>query len=516
MQKSQEPSQLPLGKRIALYPGAFRPPHAAHMHAIQYLAHHPDIDEVVVIISGRFRHISGTDLALGPDVAEAIWRIYLEGLTNVRVVIAKQTAVSFALNFFDQALPGQTLFFCIGETDFQSGDSRFHPIYQRASETGIFASIMLVPTGNLRIRSTDLRASLIDAEQGMQTFMNFLPGTLNSDQRKRVWEICQNSWQTVIDVTRSRIRKVLSDVVPIKLATELLPGNNRLDPIFFTQTDQGEHLVIKYAGSSLEVEHRSQSDQPKSRNRVGVERLALKWLNHHLQSDIKFPVIRFWMKQEKMLGMSRLGYMGQSLANRLSEGSFDNWILERVTAFLADCYRIGSPDEAFWGDEVGDQHQWRKMLEGHLMNARRNLLANKFDAYLRQLQVMSFSATRHKLVHLDLQPKHILLKHREIAIVDWESSSTYGDPAFDLGKLLGHFLFYAIRVKQTESIARLIEETVLTFQATTIEAYDHDFISRVYGFIGSTLLSLGRDMKESQLKQLIEWVRKIEFDYYSN
>ena len=150
------------------------------------------------------------------------------------------------------------------------------------------------------------------------------------------------------------------------------------------------------------------------------------------------------------------------------------------------------------------------------MNARRNLLANKFDAYLRQLQVMSFSATRHKLVHLDLQPKHILLKHREIAIVDWESSSTYGDPAFDLGKLLGHFLFYAIRVKQTESIARLIEETVLTFQVPTIEAYDHDFISRVYGFIGSTLLSLGRDMKESQLKQLIEWVRKIEFDYYSN
>lgn len=107
--RTDESSHLSSGKRIALYPGAFRPPHAAHMHAVQYLANHPDIDEVVIIISGRFRHIPGTDLALGPEVAEAIWQIYLEGLTNVRVVIASQTAVNYALDYFDKVLPDQTL-----------------------------------------------------------------------------------------------------------------------------------------------------------------------------------------------------------------------------------------------------------------------------------------------------------------------------------------------------------------------------------------------------------------------
>lgn len=514
--KTHESSYLPLGKRIALYPGAFRPPHAAHMHAIQYLVNHSEIDEVIIIISGRFRHIPGTNLALGPEVAEKIWRIYLEGLTNVKVVIANQTAVSYAFDYFDKALPDQTLLFCIGETDFQSGDSRFHQIHQRSCETGISASIIMIPTGSLRVRSTVLRESLVDIENGSQAFMQCLPKQLTPAQRMQVWEICQNGWQTVIEVTRNRIREILSDSTQLRVVAELLPGNNRLDPVFFTQTVQGEHLVIKFAGSSLEVVRNDQADQPKSRNRLSVERLALKWLNNHPRSDIKFPKTLSWVKKEKMLIMTRLGFAGDSLAQRLSEGYFDRWVLRRVHAFLADSYCKGAPVEPFWGDQADDKYQWSQILEEHFKSAQSHFSHHVFDGYLRQLKVRSLLATRHQLVHLDLQPKHILLNNREIAIVDWESSSTYGDPAFDLGKLLGHFLFYAIRAEQTESIARLIEETVLTFQSTTIEAYDHDFISRVYGFIGSTLLSLGRDMKKSQLKQLTEWVRKIEFDYYSN
>ena len=514
--RTDESSHLSSGKRIALYPGAFRPPHAAHMHAVQYLANHPDIDEVVIIISGRFRHIPGTDLALGPEVAEAIWQIYLEGLTNVRVVIASQTAVSYALDYFDKVLPDQTLLFCIGEADLQSGDSRFYQIHQRAKETGISASIIMVPTGDLKIRSTALRASLVDVENGSQIFMDCLPNQLNLAQRMQVWAICQNGWKTVIEVTRDRIQKVLSYSMQVRLATQLLPGKNRLDPVFFTQTEQGEHWVIKFAGSSLEVENNAQTDRPKSRNRLSVERLALKWLNHHFRSGIKFPETLFWMKKEKMLIMTRLGFTGHSLAHRLSEGYFDRWVLNQVNAFLADNYHADSPAEAFWGDQSDDKYQWQQILEEHLKSARSHFFNNDFDQYLRQLKIKSLAATRHQLVHLDLQPKHILLSDNEIAIVDWESSSTFGDPAFDLGKLLGHFLFYAIQAQQTESIVCLIEEVVLTFQSRTIGTCDHDFISRVYGFIGSTLLSLGQNIKESQFKQLTACVRKIEFTYYSN
>lgn len=513
---THEPSYLSSGKRIALYPGAFRPPHAAHMYAIQYLANHPDIDEVIIIISGRFRHIPGTDLALGPEVAEAIWQIYLEGLTNVRVVIASQTAVSYTLDYFDKVLPDQTLLFCIGEADFQSGDSRFYQIHQRAKEKGISASIIRVPTGDLKIRSTALRASLVNAENGSQIFMNCLPSQLSLAQRMQVRAICQNGWKTVIEVTRDRIQKVLSHSLQVNWGTELLPGENRLNPVFFTQTEQGEHWVIKFAGSSLEVERNAQFDRLKSRNRLSAERLALKWLKNHFRSDIKFPETLFWMKNEKMLVMTRLGIAGHSLAHRLSEGYFDRWVLKQVNVFLANSYRADFPAEGFWGDKSDDKDHWQQILEEHLKSARSHFFNDAFDEYLRQLKVKSLSATRHQLVHLDLQPKHILFNDNEIAIVDWESSSTYGDPAFDLGKLLGHFLFYAIQAQQTESIVYLIEEIVLAFQSGTVDTCDHDFVSRVYGFIGSTLLSLGQHLKESQFKQLIDYVRKIELAYYSN
>jgi hypothetical protein len=39
------------GKRIALFPGKFKPPHRGHFDYVNKIAKRPDVDEVVVLIS---------------------------------------------------------------------------------------------------------------------------------------------------------------------------------------------------------------------------------------------------------------------------------------------------------------------------------------------------------------------------------------------------------------------------------------------------------------------------------
>ena len=80
------------GRCIALFPGAFRPPHRAHFAALLNLVLRPDIDEVVVIITNRCRNIPGTTKVLDTDIAEHIWAIYLQDMEKVRVEVAPGSA----------------------------------------------------------------------------------------------------------------------------------------------------------------------------------------------------------------------------------------------------------------------------------------------------------------------------------------------------------------------------------------------------------------------------------------
>ncbi|RMH35847.1 MAG: hypothetical protein D6690_07880, partial [Nitrospirae bacterium] len=201
---------LPL-RRIALYPGAFRPPHAAHVHAVHALLQRRDIDEVVVIVSNRCRPVPGTTRVLGADVAEKIWGIYLRGFdtSRVRVEMASETAIRHALEYFHRVPPGSTLYFCLGEADFASGDPRFQSIAELAERTGIAASIIAAPTGGMTVRGTDVRAALGQREAGRHAFLAALPDYLTETERQDVWELCRANLKAMSEVLAPTIRTIV-------------------------------------------------------------------------------------------------------------------------------------------------------------------------------------------------------------------------------------------------------------------------------------------------------------------
>ncbi|MCB1985395.1 MAG: phosphotransferase [Burkholderiales bacterium] len=471
-------------KRIALYPGAFRPPHAAHMCAVRYLLARSDIDEVVIIISNRSRQIPGTCQALEAEVALKIWRIYLENFSNVQIVVAAKTAIRAAMDYFDQALPGDQLFFCLGNDDLQSGDPRFHDIQQRAQKTGISASIISAPTSSLKIRSTDLRGLLNCGERELDNFQQALPDHLDINQRREVWHICQTHKKTVSDIASDRVREYLNSTA-LGAVTRCYFGNNQFDPVIFVETDQGKNLVIKYAGNSVGEKNAHQ----KSRERVSAERKALKWLHATLQSDIRFPEIIAWEKKEKMLALSYPCHGGTTLERQLSQGQFHLPVAERVTGFLSSCHDK-VPSEPLWNHPNQDLSAWLIVLKNHLLAIDPAKTHHPVRQLLEQLQMASLKFTTRQFVHLDFQPKNILIDHDKIAVVDFETSSTLGDPAFDLGLLLGHYLFYGV-VTDCEYAAWNIFEAILRRYLLSRNMSPGDpVISRAHAFAGTTIFTL--------------------------
>ena len=116
-------------RRIALFPGGFKPPHRAHLRAIEYLESRGDLDQVVVIVSNRARLVPGTSKALGAEVCAKLLRQLLDWrprkLTDIRVVVARHRAIEHALEYINNTHAGDRLFFCVGEEDHRHGDSEF-------------------------------------------------------------------------------------------------------------------------------------------------------------------------------------------------------------------------------------------------------------------------------------------------------------------------------------------------------------------------------------------------------
>jgi thiamine kinase-like enzyme len=232
--------------------------------------------------------------------------------------------------------------------------------------------------------------------------------------------------------------------------------------------------------------------------------MALKWLKSTIRSDIKFPKIVLWERKEKMLVMSRYCYGGTTLESRLKKWQPNLFIAQRISAFLAHCHSAFTPDEPFRDNNEQDQENWSSVLQQHLSSINLIQFNGDLEKHLGQLQAVSAISTSKQFAHLDFQPKNILIKNNEIAVVDFEMSSTFGDPAYDLGILLGHYLFHGVNA-QHESTAWQIFETIIHHYASSRKiAADSGILNRARAFAGSTILSLltKNSMRVTQSNQL--------------
>jgi nicotinamide mononucleotide adenylyltransferase len=113
---------------VAIYPGSFKPPHAGHLRAIEYLLNECGSDQIHIIISSRSRLIPGTAYALDADLARRLFELQLDyagfPLDKITIEIAEHRAVDQALAYIGHAAKDQTLLFAIGQLDHERNDPR--------------------------------------------------------------------------------------------------------------------------------------------------------------------------------------------------------------------------------------------------------------------------------------------------------------------------------------------------------------------------------------------------------
>lgn len=481
---------------LALFPGAFRPPHAAHVAAVRDLVGRTDIDEVVLIISNRARHIPGTTKALDADVARQIWSLYLRGIGKVRIEIAEHSAVRHALNFFDRVNPGDRLLFCIGEADLAKGDGRFADVGLIGKRKGVEAAVTATPTGSMQVRASALRESIAAGDAGRELFMSAMPSHLTPALREKVWRTSQDGLKEVSDIASERIRAVMARQSIGEIASLHPTGTGRLDPVFFAKMRDGRSLYIKYAGDTVGSGRIGHALSPKPRQRLAVEYRVLKFLRTHLPSEVLVPNTVAFDKPTRTLILTDVYPGASSLKHYLMVGILKPRAATAAGRFLARCHVRSSRMRTLWGEKETDLHHWKKMLALRTGDIDTSGLPSRIRRDLARLEKQSHEARQNRLVVLDFVPKNVLVADRGIGVIDLELSSSIGDPAYDLGIFVGHLIFWGICTSREKDYRAMLARVLESYQSEVSDGLWSHVRPRIAAFAGAGILS-ARDREYS-------------------
>lgn len=483
-------------RRFALFPGAFRPPHQAHLTAIHDLVARDDVDEVVVIVSGRARHVPGTTSVLPPAVAQAIFDVYLRGVPKVRIEIAEHTAVARALEHVAQAAPGDTVLLCLGESDREAGDSRFDA-YERAAARGAHVEIVAARTGHLPVRATDLRRALAIGEPGREAFCALLPSALSDSDRLAIWDRCREGLRPIDEWAASRVRAGVAAASNLGVPSQIEPlGANTLDPAFRITLADGRRLIGKYAGDTVDDEAFDDPRRPKPRRRLQVEARALAFVASAERNGasacgvtIVVPAVVAFDKRMSTLLLTDIGSDARSLETALGQGELDSGVARALGDWLGQQHARVPPPKPFWGSADADRDHWRRTLECATAHGRSraqpHILSKRLDDVVRA----SEAAASNGLRLLGFDARAIRLVTDGIAIVDFERASSCGDPAFDLATMLASYAYGGVCGQGTIEAVDEAASQLAEGYRNVVKQDDFALVARARGLAACVLLT---------------------------
>ena len=419
---STSQGRLPKGRSIALFPGSFKPPHRAHYEGVMRLLQREDIDEVVIIISARARRLPESRLGLDAGSAANLWRAMLEDDPRVSIEIAEHSAIRHALGFFDRATPADRLLFCIGESDWFSGDARFDRIQELSEQASIPAAIVTLPTGFINIRATELRGMLGGGDSERSAFMKAMPQSFSDEKKEEVWKRANENVRDILEITATKLTRLLEpldldDIVGIK------PVDDR--GVEFRCRDRtGLALRVKYAGDEIV---RSRDPRVRgTRARLSAARRALKALASHDLKGLVVPKVRLFEKHSRTLVLEHVLPDGSSLGRDLKHRrELDSEVARDLGRKCALLHSLPAPRNPIRGSTAADEEWWLQRLKGFAAGAAS-------DGAL----AASRKAARPGIFHLDLGCEKIRRQGDRLGVVDWEMSSAFADPAYDVASIV--------------------------------------------------------------------------------
>ena len=239
---------------------------------------------------------------------------------------------------------------------------------------------------------------------------------------------------------------------------ELLVGGVSNKTMLVTRQNRTQ-WVIKQALEKLRVNVDWFSDSI----RIHREAAGLRWLEHTLpEGHIPSPI--FDDHENHIIGMLAIPQPHENWKERLLQGKVEQTLVKQFAQILAQIHSSPIEDKS-----LKTLLQDRTFFESlrvepyYLFSAEQAPQANQFI----QTLVSKTRARQLTVVHGDYSPKNVLIYQNKLVILDYEVIHI-GDPAFDLGFSLTHFLSKAHHVQHQR---QAFLDAALIYWQTYINTY---------------------------------------------
>ncbi len=409
-------------RTVALFPGAFRPPHANHFATLAALAADPTIDAVRVLISNRSRTLPGTTSVLGAAVAHDAWQLLLgQSFDNVTVEVAPDRAVAFCEEIVMAGQPGETFHLVVGRED-HSTRTRFGKLRRLDLPSGVNVEVRAGAEDRTAFRATDVRRAVVSGDVGL--FARAMPSEASEDVIEAIWRRCRTGYSSLHDERSGQIASVLeASSVPCGERLEIVPVSpQNPHTAYRIEIDGGRRLYAKCAADTIAAAC------SKPRNRAKVERAASRWVAKRSGGWVEVPTVLAYDKALATVVSSDPCQQGTPMVDPSIPVRTALRAAGAVGCFLGAV--AGQPPPRPFREAIGDRQQWERV-------ARTALCVESARPTVRRGVQEALEATLEAAVagfgHLDLSAANVLVSDESaVAIIDYESASSWCDPMFDL------------------------------------------------------------------------------------
>jgi 5-methylthioribose kinase len=194
----------------------------------------------------------------------------------------------------------------------------------------------------------------------------------------------------------------------------------------------GRGWVLKQALEKLRVE----VDWFSNPNRIAVEAKALRWLNRWAPPRTT-PAFIFEDLGNHLMGMEAIPEKSENWKSALLSGKITSDHFEQFGILLGTIHRHSSESAPEVSSTFSDTSYFESLrLEPYYLYTA--LCVPTAADFLNNL-VQETLGHKQSLVHGDFSPKNTLIYRSKLILLDYEVVH-FGDPAFDVGFALTHFL----------------------------------------------------------------------------
>lgn len=263
--------------------------------------------------------------------------------------------------------------------------------------------------------------------------------------------------------------------------------------VFRVHTDKGvfflkQALPMAKAGRELGPALRTISSQ-----RLEYEKNCISELGTILPEGVKIPSVHYYDPVNHILLLSDVaGEDGKLLETILLEGDFDVSTASAVGRFLGAMHRgtWGVPN-CIRGDNRHDRKNWKRFLDMRTRGITGDGIGPEILEALENLYEQTLRLHSDEVfIWMDCCPKNVIVrKNQKIGVFDFELASWVGDPAYDLGFLIGHYLIHAIQKNGPAMSLHAIAGVIHTYY-NEVEgmAFCSGLMNRTLKFAAATLI----------------------------